>query len=509
VEQLKLGAGDATFGTKVWVPPPSTLLALKVSQICFKHNWSKTAEDIVAMLNWFGRPMETILKESKEIDAQAGSDGPNLHRFIEERVCINAGVQYTVPGVASPALLECQRSGSQCALGREQAKQILSRLRGDESVVLRMMKQAEEDGDNDDEMEEDELGDYDCILRSRFLPIRIYETSFDDLASSAEKQRCLMELVMVAAVHHYIDSGRVKHMLDAKTPAHTIAEKVWRAALQTLCTNVLVEFALDGDSKATIIAEHAAWFQKVKLYDNVPVGAEIDAATAADKREAQLSGTAKHSDVRSLGSLRANPQRVKIPERAEVEALRIPFRSALVKAIINHFGALWTVPPVLVSYVQKLQGGDSTAVDKVLPADVWQHIILNAPVDHVALLALSTTCKTLNQLVNKSNVTDQAWERALNRFWKAAFVKNAVEQQGLIGPKPFDKFKAAFVVKWNRYHAKPIACQHCGDAHAPVPEEEWLKKNGGEHTEAFCVCPNCYDVTGSWGNCEYHDIFVI
>jgi hypothetical protein len=508
VEELKLGAGDATFGTKVWVPPPSTLLALKVSQICFKHNWSKTAEDIVAMLNWFGRPMETILKESKEIDAQAGPRGPNLEMLIEERVCINAAVQYVLPGFTSPALLEYERNGCQCALGREEAKEILSRLRGDESVVLRMMKQAEADGDNDDEMKEDELGDYDCILRSRFLPIRIYETSFDDLASSAERQRCLMELVMVAAVHHYINSGRTKRLFEKGTPAHTIAETVWRAALQSLCTNVFVELAVDDEVKQSVLAEHRAWFEKVKMYDNTPLGAEVDVIAAHALRQAIYSRSAQHSDVRSVSSLRANPERVTIPNKNQVDALRIPFRSALVKSIIRHFGALWTVPPVLVSYVEKLQGGSRAPIHS-LPVDVWEHVMLNAPVDHVALLALSSSSRVLNHLVRKSTIAEKIWGLALNRFWSPNVVNNAINKQGLVDGTAHEKFKATFVVKWNRYHAKPIRCAHCGEEHAPVPEEERLEMHSCESDEHYCVCPDCHDHTGSWGECQYHEIFVI
>jgi hypothetical protein len=515
VENVKLGDGKVPLTSPAWVPPPSSLLALKVSHVCFTYNWEKTAEDIVSMLAWFKRPLDAILQNSKEADPLAGPDGPDLSKLIEERVCMNAAVNYSIPGFTAPQLLETQK-GVPVTLRFEEAKDILQMMRTGETILVNMMKELPKasKGDTSQKVNKrkqaqraaygSDTSTWTTLLQSRFLPFVVEKHTVSEIERN-QTRRMLIELIALFAIHYYLNSGRVTKLVQSGLTPSAISQRTWRAAIRTLCTNCFAELIADRDGDPE--REFRAWFDQVSLYDHAPHGAKKEFVDRLGGPTVNKGDSLPNHPAPALTEITAQPSRIKIPTPSQVEAMRIPFRSALVQAILSHFHSVWTVPPFYETFIESSLG--LAAEPTPLPTDVWQNVATLSIHDHVTLNSLACVNKALNQLVTESRAADVIWDRLLKQSWEPLKMMRATSQAGLASGRPRDKFKAIFQSVWRRYRAAPVHCGHCDEMHQPIPREVWMIDNGHDYTQNFCACPGCGDVTGSWDTCPFHYVTII
>lgn len=507
----------------VWVPPPSTLLALKVSHISLSVHWRKTAEDLVAMAKWFGKPVQAILEKNREVDPLAGDKGVRLLKcFVKDRLRESVGAMYTVPGVPAPQTASRNEKPSY-SIG--DAREILKAIRGEESVIISLLDQ-----EQIERAEELELlkasGDYDpkqpaevedptMLLSTRFLPFALHTYILEE-RSPVDQLRALVEMIIVVAVSYYLNTTRCAALIeDPNASAESIAEKIYHAALESVCTNVLVELPDFPTTAVESRAEFMHWYQCVGVYQKKVRGVN---KLFIDGLSAPVVRTVSEKHPRNLGHLRANKERFNVPTLEKVHSLGILSMesSPLLEQIVYNFPSIWEVPPVLEKFVssRRLQKASALA----LPIDVWQHVVQHGVGDHHGVLALSSTCKALNQLLLRSVVAEGVWSKLINNCWNSETIQTAQSTAAsAIGNllsnndscKSLRAFNNIYMHQWRRFNPKPVYCEHCEEMHEPVPEEIWLQENGGEHTEYHCVCPDCYDKTGSWGSCSQHDVFII
>jgi hypothetical protein len=516
-KHLCLGRGTMSFELSVsnlnplymasFIPPPTTLLVLKLSHLNLAPHWRKTALDVGFMINTFKKSVREIVADPLGADPLA-EGGPDLKELLKIRVRENVSVIYTLQNQVPP----CVKAGSndsRIMRSPDQFLELLDWMEGQDDDKSSLRSLIAHAGSKPSE-----------TFSTPFLPVQFSSPALA-LLKVGEKRRVLIELIMAVAIHYFIRSGVLGDLFSDvdNVNAEMVAEEAYLLALELICTRCFpipktcapnVEFNLPN---ANILADNPdfhRWLNAISFYDNAehPTIRDLKLTTADSDYE-----TMRYSVYNAKA-----PSKIPLPTMQEIASLGVPVNDFLCNLITAEFYHLIMIPPRMVSLVERYTSSyQPSRPEGVIPIEIWQIIAKHYITDHYTAIQLAQCSKALESLImtqsDKGKYLETSlylWRRLLFSCWS----EYSRKREHVMPKKddvryPIGNFRALMTTATQaRKRGEVYACPHCGEYHQVELKKRWYSLYGSEHNLNFCPCPECKRFTGSWGNCAYHRVYI-
>lgn len=486
---------------KILVPPPTTLLALKLSHFQLSTNWRKHLRDVNSMLDYFGKSVRTILSNPKDSDPQALSSSA-LKNLMLLNLRESVAATYTLPGLPAP-YLRSATSDSRLLRDPKVAQALFQSLQisgGSSSIASALVV--------------DPKGDPADKLHTFLLPLSFSRFQFDSL-ELGPKRKFLIEILVSVGLYYFLHSGHMDPWLSSSSLSdHSIAEEVHLLALESLITNRIAATPDSIEVGELMHEEMRQWWSKVSLYD-FPPGTRVEHVWNGIVMNYETREERRNSVISAVESDWSSDKHRPIPSVTELVNMGILAGDKLISALVNEILHITTVPPLLIELVRRYRdervGYPPTLAS--LPPEIWQVIAIGCVGDHMTAIQLSRVNKALNELMSKnSDARDELWDRLLRVCWNSDSIGDIGGDSSSKKKRrqvcPLRKFRQIWKSKLADSKKIFLDCDHCGEKHQTVSSSWWYQQYGSEHNLNFCACPNCRDFTGSWGNCTFHSKFI-
>lgn len=508
--ELVLGTMKPIY-MKQFIPPPTTLLALKLSHLCLSVNWRKTASDCVFMVDTFKRSLKSIIANPELADPLA-EGGPNLKHLLQLRLRESVAANYVWQTV-SPDCIKQGTTDARVLSTPTELQELLDWMQLPHPLFKSVLTQNGANPATD-------------ALSTPLLPIALSTKELSALPA-ADRWRVLIEIALLVASHYFLRSPVLSPYLAQGGTLSTaeIATEAYLLALESIFTRIIAtpsftsSVVVNPNNPHQVIesAVFRRWFKNVSLYDGPRQETPqvlLARAQIGIVPEPELPDELKHR-VSYMDGPQKEPEKtdfLPIPSMADVIALGIPASDPLCNLFTLDLSNIFSTPPMMETLVERRRAEVSLGASiPEIPMDLWKMIISDHIGDHYTALQLSSCNSTFRDLISndsKGNVSIALWERLLFECWD----KKTIRSLGGYASKPVKFPKTIFKTICtslfaNQFIGTAYECPHCGEYHLTQSKAAWVSQWSHEHNAHFCPCEKCHDITGSWNWCKYHTVY--
>jgi hypothetical protein len=493
-----------------FLPPPTTLMALKLSQLSLSHNWRKSARDIVYMLGCFQKGLKGIMEDPLSVDPLA-EGGPNLKELIDLRSRENVALTYTLQNT-SPVCIKYGSDDPRLMKSAESLKTVFEWINSKRSEELILpsiiVESASLDGDD--------------VFSTPFLPAKFSRAKFNSLSVSSQR-RVLLEIVLTIGVHYFVLSDAILHDVRSGDESSIVkaAEEAYLNALEMIFTRRIPKIRLPSQM-LSFTPENYAFVQDMPEFKRWARAMSMCARPGNQGEDPEYGTVAQEDEWSEVYNFSAAPPKITLPSVEDIAEMGIPINDPLCDLILFEFSHVAMVPPIMSTlvelYAAEVEAKPQSPVE--IPLDCWRIIVRDFTPDHYTALRLSECSRGFHRLVfgkkeSDSVAIDVAVDRADDELsfylWKRLYDTFCADERMLrwqVTHLNAFKQKMASNLAKRAAVGQIYSCPHCGEYHRMITAEAWGYLTTREYDQYFCPCPSCHDLTGSWNGCKYHTLYV-